>query len=1069
MKVILDKKYSESLRRLQRLGGLNGLKARKASTIVGNITTGVEAGAATTNNGETRIRNCVKYDLGDGYRLVTAQANQLCFLLFVGNHDQVDHYLNTHRGLEVVKKRANNSITLVATQPPTQADGLSNPVVTQTNTPYLQRLPNVDWRELISQNGLLNQFLSFNEDTSEDEIWASIADLQQLDVIKAGIVTNALAHLRKDDLQEAETVIALWNGNAEVVELEEEAVGPILDDPSNSERFVVLNDLSPAEIDKLFDPTRFQEWMHFLHPGQKRVVDENFDTPAVLTGVSGSGKTCVLIHRARRLVREDTNASCLVITLNRSLASLIGNLVKQVCSEEEIVRITVLSFHDYLNQMLHAFDSTLTLKKLGAWLGLEREVLSYVQETPVHEFGNLFRALDERVLLQQFIECKNSLEGGPKIALDRLEVFLHHQNPNLDIDVYLYEELELVRSAVPCYDNNYEPYLGYERVGRSIAFQIERRVAVLQILKAWEGYQIEHGFLDHMELGQAALLSVDEVGAVPESHRFDHVLVDEFQDFSTLDLQLIRRIPLSSKNGLFLTGDFAQKLYAKDLNFNNAGIGTGNRVLRSIRKNYRNAKQILVAADRLLRAFPPVGLNEDGLTVLDPETAQRETAPPIAFRTADPVKRAWDEARTWISEGHVAFSVCIATANPEVYSVESIVARCPGGIEAKELSGDYLLKPSTVVVSDMASIKGFEFTLVLLVGLDEDQFPSLGRPETERWRDALRLYVAITRGRDEVRFFYRQNPSLFLKAMGETIDWVENEEPIVDYQPEPEQDTQEGIEFLNGVPVVRLLPQPTSLRLAEILGKDQIQVDLFLREKGAFLKPLDPLQDHLVSWVCEKYRLPVYFVNQQSRAPEEEPKVQNALEIEYMEMGGFRLSLHVRTFQMSISDFNGTEQDATVCEYRLEGPNGIDLSLWDAKLNNMERHIFCGSRHSSPERWDNLVRRLRIGVRRLPNCEWMMALKQNRVMRNGWCNRYGTSQQQLDQGSGLDSFAILRNAGASKVGTRQEVYGETRVNRNQLCVTFPDQAQFAGVVSYVLTTVLPFHKKLPTSGVLANY
>ena len=40
-------------------------------------------------------------------------------------------------------------------------------------------------------------------------------------------------------------------------------------------------------------------------------------------------------------------------------------------------------------------------------------------------------------------------------------------------------------------------------------------------------------------------------------------------------------------------------------------------------------------------------------------------------------------------------------------------------------------------------------------------YPFAKRPEAEVWRDAMRLYVAITRGRDEVRFPYGISPRAF--------------------------------------------------------------------------------------------------------------------------------------------------------------------------------------------------------------------------------------------------------------------------------------------------------------------
>jgi hypothetical protein len=43
------------------------------------------------------------------------------------------------------------------------------------------------------------------------------------------------------------------------------------------------------------------EWFLFLHPEQEKVVRADYTGPAQLSGVSGSGKTCVAVRRALRL------------------------------------------------------------------------------------------------------------------------------------------------------------------------------------------------------------------------------------------------------------------------------------------------------------------------------------------------------------------------------------------------------------------------------------------------------------------------------------------------------------------------------------------------------------------------------------------------------------------------------------------------------------------------------------------------------------------------------------------------------------------------------------------------
>lgn len=50
-----------------------------------------------TKNGEYRLKNCIKYDLGHGYRLVTVKDGHNLFVTFVGSHDQTDRWIETHR------------------------------------------------------------------------------------------------------------------------------------------------------------------------------------------------------------------------------------------------------------------------------------------------------------------------------------------------------------------------------------------------------------------------------------------------------------------------------------------------------------------------------------------------------------------------------------------------------------------------------------------------------------------------------------------------------------------------------------------------------------------------------------------------------------------------------------------------------------------------------------------------------------------------------------------------------------------------------------------------------------
>jgi hypothetical protein len=51
-----------------------------------------------TRHGELRIKNCKKFDLGGGYRLITVQQGTHIHLLYAGSHDDCHQWIENHRG-----------------------------------------------------------------------------------------------------------------------------------------------------------------------------------------------------------------------------------------------------------------------------------------------------------------------------------------------------------------------------------------------------------------------------------------------------------------------------------------------------------------------------------------------------------------------------------------------------------------------------------------------------------------------------------------------------------------------------------------------------------------------------------------------------------------------------------------------------------------------------------------------------------------------------------------------------------------------------------------------------------
>ena len=95
---------SKRLKILERGAG-NALQAAEhARSIINQVLEGVftpKQIGRLTKYGDARIPNCVKFDLVRGYRLVAVLGKQEIYFLFVGSHDECDHWIRNNAGLEV--------------------------------------------------------------------------------------------------------------------------------------------------------------------------------------------------------------------------------------------------------------------------------------------------------------------------------------------------------------------------------------------------------------------------------------------------------------------------------------------------------------------------------------------------------------------------------------------------------------------------------------------------------------------------------------------------------------------------------------------------------------------------------------------------------------------------------------------------------------------------------------------------------------------------------------------------------------------------------------------------------
>jgi hypothetical protein len=103
LSVSIDPKLRKRLIELSKQGGTSSFAAKKADDLISRLLLrgrdcSHEIGRLT-KNGEFRIRQCKKYDLGNGFRLICLRQGHHFIFLSIGTHEECHRWLERNKGL----------------------------------------------------------------------------------------------------------------------------------------------------------------------------------------------------------------------------------------------------------------------------------------------------------------------------------------------------------------------------------------------------------------------------------------------------------------------------------------------------------------------------------------------------------------------------------------------------------------------------------------------------------------------------------------------------------------------------------------------------------------------------------------------------------------------------------------------------------------------------------------------------------------------------------------------------------------------------------------------------------
>jgi len=307
---------------------------------------------------------------------------------------------------------------------------------------------------------------------------------------------------------------------------------------NNQRSFIELTD------DDLFNDVlsgSLNKWKYYLHPSQRKLVNGSFNGSVKVTGGAGTGKTVAALHRLKVLAESKKNDERILFTT-----------YTKALTENLTVLIEGMNFS--MNGI-----TVVNIDKLVRDLAIKYNIAG--EEYKIFEFDSV---MNPNEIWEELISVELT-KYSPEFLEEEYK------------DVILYNNVQTL-----------EDYIKTSRKGRGKPLSRRQRAEIWDYVEKFKTYKAEKSLFYKDEIYNllCAYLKKNEINP------FDYCIVDELQDFSNVELRLVRCLVDEKPNDLFMVGDPMQKIYERNINFSNIGINVrGNRSKR-LRINYRTTEEI---------------------------------------------------------------------------------------------------------------------------------------------------------------------------------------------------------------------------------------------------------------------------------------------------------------------------------------------------------------------------------------------------------------------------------------------------------------------------------------------
>lgn len=441
--------------------------------------------------------------------------------------------------------------------------------------------------------------------------------------------------------------------------------------------------------------------------------------PLMVKGIAGAGKSLVIQALAKQLLAgysADKRNKVAIFTFSGTLNAVTKDFLK--INEEQEEFMTVMTLNAYAAKVY-------------------REIAEPMLKIyPEPSYTNL-----RKQVIKQALEVHESMYG-------------HHRFQNLDLKFWL-DEIDWMKDMnVAAEDMEY--YLSLPRKGRGGRVRMSEadREVAFQIFQLYDELMKERNAADWADWFQYIIRHRDEI---PDELKFDHVLIDEAQDLSLIQMFMVMTL---FRKDMVAAMDVNQRIFNKQWTPKMLGI---DMTTKRLTKSMRTTRQIDDLAESVRKHNDELLSDEEKTVRAIPE---KEGTRPVLVHLQDAAaekKFVTEQIKAWLKQNSRISIGVIAAKTEQVKLYASWMT--DAGISPEIISKDstFSMAAPGVKIVNAYNTKGLEFARVIIPQFLDGNFPyryySDDEEEMRQFMAMSRnlLYVAMTRAQYSLVLTYEGN------------------------------------------------------------------------------------------------------------------------------------------------------------------------------------------------------------------------------------------------------------------------------------------------------------------------